>query len=110
MRALRNTSLGLLFLGVLATVILGSYNSMFTNNDAFMNKTAGIKFTKRLDEISGKVVIGRMAASSMPWKGLGTKKKPIKKVVAKVNKAPTKKIVTISQPALAKLLNESYRG
>lgn len=106
MRALRNTSFGLLFLGALATVILGSYNSMFINNDAFMNQTAGIKFTKRLDEISGKVVIGRMAASSMPWNGLETKNKPIKKntikkAVAKVEKPTTKKIATINQPAPA---------
>jgi hypothetical protein len=106
MRALRNTSFGLLFLGVLATVILGSYNSMFINNDAFMNQTAGIKFTKRLDEISGKVVIGRMAASSMPWQGLETKQKPvkknvIKKVVAKAKKNVKKKIAKVNQPAPA---------
>jgi hypothetical protein len=87
MKALKKASFGLLFLGVLGTVVLGSYNSMFISNDAFMNQTAGIKFTKRLDEISGKVVIGRMAASSSPWTALNKK---AQKKVAKAKKAIVK--------------------
>jgi len=103
MRALRNTSFGLLFLGALATVILGSYNSMFINNDAFMNQTAGIKFTKRLDEISGKVVIGRMAASSSPWTGLN--KKAQKKIV-KAKKAISQGNFNKAQRKLKKALKK----
>lgn len=103
MKALRNIGLGLVFFGAAGTLVLGSYNSMFVNNDTFMNKTAGIKFTKRLDEINGKVVIGRMAASSSPWTALN--KKATKKV-EKTNKAIAKKKFKKAEKKLAKAVKK----
>lgn len=51
----------------------GSYNSMVMNSDSFMADNSGISFTKRLDELNGKVVIGRLAASTVPWNKLQKK-------------------------------------
>lgn len=51
---------------IMAAVVafgIGSYNSVRLNNDAFMANDYGITFSKRLDEVNGKIVIGRMAAS-----------------------------------------------
>lgn len=105
MRATKQLSMGFLTLGILGTVLLGSYNSVMVNNDAFMNKTSGIKFTKRLDEINGKVVIGRMAASSTPWTGLNKRVETVvpskKKVKKEVMKEEVKVATTTTLPAPA---------
>jgi len=98
MRALKQLSMGFIMAGVLGTVVLGSYNSIIVNNDAFMNKSAGIKFTKRLDEINGKIVIGRMAASSIPWTGLKKQEKK-KEVVTAKKKFFAKKVVQVEKKA-----------
>lgn len=113
MKALKQMSMGFIMAGVLGTVVLGSYNSIIVNNDAFMNKSAGIKFTKRLDEINGKIVIGRMAASSIPWTGLKKsekkeevkKKALIKKVVKVEKKLENKAEEVMSNPIPAPAIN-----
>ena len=84
MRALNKLSLGTVTLSLFAAIAMGSYNSMIMGDDTFMADSSGISFTKRLDEIRGEIVIGRMAASSIPWTNFN--KKAEKKVV-KANKA-----------------------
>jgi hypothetical protein len=85
MNTLTRVSLKLTSLAILGSVALASYNSMIVNNDSFMNANTGIKFTKRLDEINGKVTVGRMAASSSPWQKVA-KQAPIAKEEVKVIK------------------------
>lgn len=65
-------TVGIIGLGVLST---GSYNTMVMQDDSFMSASVDIKFAKRLDEIQGKVVVGRMAASASPvkWQSLEQK-------------------------------------
>lgn len=50
-------------LGVVSFFVLGSFNSIIVDKDAFMENTLNIKFAKRLDDIKGEYVIGRNAAS-----------------------------------------------
>lgn len=106
MKALKKLTLTITGFGVLGTIVLGSYNSMFVNNVSFMSADSGIKFTKRLDEINGRITIGRMAASAAPWGGSNKKvkkiavtKKPetIKKKAFKVEKPVQKEAKKVAQ-------------
>lgn len=98
MKALKKLSLTITSIATLGTIVLASYNSMVVNNDAFMSANSGIKFTKRLDEINGKVTIGRMAASSTPWTNFNKKaEKLVKKVEKKVATKKFKKTIKTVQ-------------
>jgi hypothetical protein len=46
-------------------VVLGAYNSVMVNSDAFMSHE-GLPFVKRLDEIHGDVRVGRQMANAVP--------------------------------------------
>ncbi len=46
-------------------VVLGAYNSVMVNSDAFMDSD-GLPFIKRLDEINGEVRVGRQMANAAP--------------------------------------------
>jgi hypothetical protein len=96
MKALKKLTLSITGVAVLGTVVLGSYNSMFVNNVSFMSADSGIKFTKRLDEINGRITIGRMAASAAPWGGLNKKVKKI--VVSKKTDMTKKKTFKVQRP------------
>lgn len=50
-----------------AILASGGYNTMLMQDDSFMNAASEITFAKRLDELNGEVVVGRMAASTT-WK------------------------------------------
>ena len=104
MKALKRLTLTITGIGVLGTVVLGSYNSMFVNNDAFMTADSGIRFTKRLDEINGKVTIGRMAASATPWTGFNKK---AEKLVVKAETKVTKKKFKKAEKKLEKVAQSS---
>ncbi len=107
MKALKKLSLTITSIATLGTVVLASYNSMVVNNDAFMSADSGIRFTKSLDEINGKVTIGRMAASSTPWTNFNKKAEKLvvkakKKIaVKKVKKTAVKVAETSTKPAPA---------
>jgi hypothetical protein len=80
MKAIKKLSIGAITFSMFTIFATGSYNSMVMNSDSFMADNAGISFTKRLDELNGKVVIGRLAASAIPWN-------KVKKVEKKISKA-----------------------
>lgn len=108
MKALKKLSLTVTGLATLGTLVLGSYNSMVVNNDAFMSADSGIKFTKRLDEINGKVTIGRMAASSTPWTNFNKKaERKVKKAEKKIAKGKFKKAEKKLQKAVAEVAKTS---
>jgi hypothetical protein len=108
MRALNKLSLGTVTLSLFAAIAMGSYNSMIMGDDTFMADSSGISFTKRLDEIRGEIVIGRMAASSIPWTNFNEKvekkvvksKKVIVAVKAKKEVQAVFKTTVMPQPAI----------
>lgn len=110
MKALKKVSLSIVSIATLGTLVLGSYNSMVVNNDAFMTADSGIKFTKRLDEINGKVTIGRMAASSTPWTNFHKKaEKLVKKAEKKIAKKKFKKAEKMLKKAVEKVASTSSK-
>lgn len=66
-----------------------------------MNVDAGIKFTKRLDEINGKITIGRRAASASPWNVLGAEPQKSHAQV-KIAKIVAKKVASKTVEEVAK--------
>lgn len=80
-----------------ALMVLGLYNSLLIKNDSFMAYDSGVKFVKRLDELNGKVTVGRLAASTMKWTKLAPKK---------VEKVPAKKVVAKAQPTVEAKVEE----
>lgn len=99
----KKTSLTLTSFMIVATAILGVYNTAVVNNDPFVT-TAEVKFVKRLDEISGKISVGRLAASAASWVNLEKKEIPVKKEIAKVVETQMIKEV-IPAPAIKEDLN-----
>ncbi|MEX0799282.1 MAG: hypothetical protein WEB87_05675 [Bacteriovoracaceae bacterium] len=79
MKAFKRFTIQTLALTGFVALAMGGYNSMIMQNDTFMSASTDIKFVKRLDEINGKVVIGRAAASTREWKSLSQSKKEDKK-------------------------------
>lgn len=101
----KKTSLTLTSFLVVALAVLGVYNTAVVNNDPFAT-TAELKFVKRLDEISGKISVGRLAASAASWVNLAKKEVPVKKEVAKVSKAQTQVVrEVVPAPAISENLN-----
>lgn len=94
--------------GVLTLMLTGVYNSILVNSDSFMGQDWGIKFVKRLDELQGKITVGRMAASTMSWTALEEKKakelakvKPVKAVKQPEPKiAKAEPVEDIAEPAI----------
>lgn len=93
-----------------ALMTLGLYNSLLIKNDSFMAYDSGVRFVKRLDELNGKVTVGRLAASTKKWSKLETKKeikiqpkKMVAKVQPKVEQEPAEELVqptNIPEPAI----------
>ncbi|MFT6632619.1 MAG: hypothetical protein ACJAS4_002583 [Bacteriovoracaceae bacterium] len=86
MKSLKRLLLGTTLLGTVAFFVLGSMNSIVVDKQAFLRNDLNITFAKRLDEMNGDVVIGRMAASIPKWdntKSLAPIKK-INKITKKV--------------------------
>ncbi len=74
MKAFKKMTLASLSVAAMALMASGAYNSMVMSDDSFMTEVSEIKFAKRLDEINGKVVVGRMAASTT-WHQMQAPKK-----------------------------------
>ena len=90
-------------LGCCAVVISGIYNSLHTSDD-FMSDPE-VRLVKRLDELKGKVKVGRMAASTIGWSKLTANKvskpaapklKRVKKIAKKADQAKSKRIIRAS--------------
>lgn len=92
-------------IGGLTLFVWGSMNSQVLDKNAFMQNKYNIKFAKRLDEMNGKLVEGRMAASvdSSKWSKLTTAsiKKTIKKLETPKKQEVAKSVETPrSEPAI----------
>lgn len=70
MNALNKLTLSTTGFTVSLLLFMGVYNSIQVNSYGFMQQPTDIRFIKRLDEIKGKVTIGRMAASTVQWESL----------------------------------------
>jgi len=93
-----------LTVGATATALslaLTFYNSAALNNDSFMSAKLNLN-NKRLDELNGEVVIGRMAASTRSWDSLEDKKevKKVTKIKKEVAKTTTKEEIDPLAPAI----------
>jgi hypothetical protein len=67
MKSLKKALFTTTILGAVSFFVLGSMNSIVVDKQAFLRNDLNIKFAKRLDEMNGEVVIGRMAASIPQW-------------------------------------------
>jgi len=88
---------------VMGFAILGAYNTAVVNDDPFV-ASKEFKFVKRLDEINGKVIVGRMAASAASWVNLETKEEVKKVQEVKVAKTETSE-TSVPAPAIKDDLN-----
>jgi hypothetical protein len=92
MKILKRTFIGTGLLGTALMVVLASYNTMSVDYTAFTKNDLDIRFSKRLDNITGEIIIGRMAASIPKWNEIATKS--IGKEVIKIkNDVKIKKII-----------------
>lgn len=116
-----NTSKNIIWFGVLTIALTGIYNSLQLSPSSY-DQNLGIKFVKRLDEMQGRVVVGRMAASLQKWSPLDDTQKKVPSIQAlrkKVLKTPKKSVVAqekvevadnsdtriIPEPAISEELN-----
>lgn len=67
MKTIKKALIGTALLGTASFFILGSMNSIVVDKQAFLKNDLNIKFAKRIDDITGEVEIGRMAASIPKW-------------------------------------------
>lgn len=114
MNTLKKYTLSTTGFAILFLLLTGMYNSIQVNSSEFMRTPTDIRFVKRLDEIKGKIRIGRMAASTIKWSSLAAaeasspvKLKPSSEVSNKNNitikKTVKKKVVTkqvVQEPSL----------
>lgn len=84
MKNLKKALFGTTLLGAVSFFVLGSMNSIVVDKSAFLKNDLNIKFAKRLDEMTGEVVVGRMAASIPTWDN--SKSLAPMKEVLKINK------------------------
>lgn len=68
MKAIKSITIFTFFTIAALFVVLGGFNSIYTDQTAFMENDFDIKFAKRIDEMNGEVTVGRLAASLRPWK------------------------------------------
>lgn len=110
MKTIKRTFFGVMVVSAIGVFALGSFNSFNINDKtALLKNDLNIKFAKRLDDLTGKVVMGRMAASVPKWdpnKDLRNKKVLSAAFELKTNKKEEKAIVTeveqkdIPEPAI----------
>ena len=62
--------------------LVGTYNAVVINSDSHIS-SSDIKFVKRLDELNGVVIPGRVVAAATQWQKLEVKKQKV--VIAKVS-------------------------
>lgn len=68
MKTVKRFFLSVIVLGTIGVFALGSFNSFNINDKtALLKNDLNIKFAKRLDDLTGKVIMGRMAASIPKW-------------------------------------------
>lgn len=92
MTAFKRVTVSFSSLAFAVLAVTGVYNTVVLKNDSFMAYDSGVKFVKRLDEIQGRITIGRMAASTKSWTKLAPKKVEKKEVIKKVAKVVPNKI------------------
>ena len=104
-----------LLVGGLTFFVWGSMNSQVVDQRAFMQNKFDIKFAKRLDEMNGEIVMGRMAASldKSKWSKISTAS--IKKTAAKLKAEPVEKVVEkaetpVAEPAITDNLELTLSG
>lgn len=87
-----------LSVAALALMASGAYNSMLMSDNSFMTEVSEIKFAKRLDEINGNIVVGRMAASTT-WHQMQAPKKveEIKEEIAPQKQEAKEEVVEVAQ-------------
>ncbi|MCO4753432.1 MAG: hypothetical protein KC478_03070 [Bacteriovoracaceae bacterium] len=108
MKAFKKLTITTTVIAGLAVLGSGSYNSMVMQDTAFMSDNSGIKFAKRLDEMNGKVVVGRMAASTPKWTSLSEVKN--KEVAPKVEVVAKKEVVEQEQQEVVAFAEPAIQG
>lgn len=70
------------FLALGFVALVGTYNAVVINSDSHIS-SSDIKFVKRLDELNGVVIPGRVVAAATQWQKLEIKKQTL--TIAKVS-------------------------
>lgn len=99
MKAFKKLTISTMVLSGFAILANASYNTVLMSDTAFMSASSEIKFAKRLDEIEGKVVVGRMAASTV-WQTI----EPATEKVVK--QKIEKKVAEVKQEQASELAQE----
>lgn len=110
MKTMKKAIIGMSLTAGIAFVGMGFYNSMNITKTAFFENKLNIKFAKRLDEMTGQVVLGRMAASVPKFDAQNSlqkrvlrvgPKKTIKREIVKAEiKRPAQENVELPEPAV----------
>ena len=115
MKAFKKATVWTTTLGILTFLTWGAMNSPVLNKSAFSNNRFNIKFAKRLDEMNGKLIVGRNAASidRSKWSKLSVAS--IKKTIVEIKKEKkpvvAKKIETpVAAPAVTDNLELTLTG
>lgn len=110
MKALKKLTLSLGVLTVSGFVINGFYNSYATKNVSFMSENTGIKFTKRLDELNGRIQHGRMAASTKSWTKIAEEPKKQPQIIKKIKIANVKTVNEVTKSDEPKTAEPAIKG
>lgn len=85
MKAIKRAFYGSIVLGACGFFALGSFNSFdISYRKHSLKNDFNIKFAKRIDDMTGEVVVGRMAASIPKWNPFQNKKKVVAQKPKKV--------------------------
>jgi len=112
MKTLKRATFGTFMIASALMIALGGYNSALVDETAFLRNDFGIKLAKRLDEIKGEIIVGRMAASIPTWNQSSTKlikkqaEQLIKNEITPKKISKKKKIAQIDKAIPAPVVND----
>lgn len=91
---LKRSTIALSTFAMFGFSLLGAYNTAIVSGDSFFSSSPKVSLIKRLDEINGKIIIGRLAASTNSWLSLKKDEKEAVKI-----EEPKKEIKTVEASA-----------
>lgn len=94
MKAIKKVFISTFIVGAGSLFLMGSFNSIVVDKATFLKNDLNIRFAKRLDDMNGKVVIGRMAASVSKFRAPKASRARKEQIRIKAEKVVDKKEVT----------------
>ncbi len=87
-------------------ILTGTYNAVVINSESHLSGT-DVRFVKRLDEINGITIPGRVVAASVTWQKLNPsqiaqiKERQVIQNVSQLSSAPSRQEDSVTQPSAA---------